>query len=1506
MEIASAFVAPVVNALTVHITQKLRYITSSADLVEEMGKKMKVLEGQRTDNKKKMRSNRESRLETPTRVKEWLDEVKKIKIEVDKILSGNPASTSTSDVEDVQEGSDNFPSNDIGCFDVKKKYRTGRDALKLTKDIEALIEESNKMIWRDNQIPLGRVDSKRPASTSSSGGNTQIRFESRDKIFNDALKFLQDDDKTRVIALCGMGGVGKTTLMKQLKVAAKDNKMFSWIVDVGIGKSPNLLTIQQAISAHTGEQLTETNERLMANYLSKRFEAFSENNKKCLVILDDVWKESKIKLEDIGVASPLPKGVKLLLTSRDESTCREIAVDTGFVPEVVRVDVLKEGEARDLFCWIADISAENDRDLYQIGCDIVKKCGYLPLAIEIIAATLIRQRKGVWKRTLKCLKNNKNVLEIIEISYKSLKQEDKAIFLLCGLFPDDSNIPVEDLTRYAWGLELLKEVDTIEDARDSTQTSVSNLKNAYLLMDGDSDDYECVKMHDLVLAFAVATVSKGGEEGCWIIHHDDFSKSSEDVNMSQSCKQISLTCNGMSEFLSEFKFPKLSLLKLMHGDESLRFPQDFYVGMNKLQVIAFQELEYPVVPTSFQCSTNLRTLCLDECSLMFDITCIGNISNLEVLSFANSDITILPSTFRNLKKLRVLDVTEHLSALELEFVGNNGHLKNMSFEKLNRFKLSVGCYYSEVRDEMKTSKVDTHSYLNNLKLVTNREELLKSKINELFKMTDALYLQVNDMNTLEDVDLESPHPRHHPRNSSFYNLRFLVVSECAELKYIFTLNVAKSLSKLEYLDISGCPIIEVIHTENDGSDIIKFSNLKYLRLAELPNLLSFCNNVNILVILDDVWEKIKLEDIGLASPLPNGVKLLLTSRNVQVCRQIAVDADSVPGVVEVLVLKEEEARDLFCRIAGITAEHDRDLYQKGCEIVKKCGCLPLAIKLIAATLTGQKNKSVWNNTLGHSNIAIEDLTRYAWGLKLLNKVYTMEEARDRTKTSVINLQNAYLLMDGDSHHSDCVKLHDLVLVFVVATVSKGGEDGCWIIHHDDFSKWSLASKFRDESLRFPQEFYVGMEKLQVIAFDRLEYPVVPTSFQCSTNLRTLCLHECSLMFDLTCIGELLNLEVLSFANSGITILPSTFRNLKKLRVLDVTGCYNLVIEDDVLKNMVKLEELYMIAFNKKACRFTNNNCDELAQRSEHLSALEFEFIGNNAHMKNMSFEKLNRFKLSVGCYYSEVRDEMKTSIVDTHSYLNNLKLVTNREELLKSKINELFKMTDALYLQVNDMNTLEDVDLESPHPRHHPRNSSFYNLRLLVVSECAELKYLFNMNVATSLSNLEYLDISGCPIIEVIHTENDGSDIIKFSNLKYLRLAELPNLLSFSNNVNVIELRNLVELKLEGLQSFTSIYPSSASSSDATPKLEKLFVSDMENLKEIWPPQFSISNLCLLRELTVKGCDSIEVLFNMDFGKIEQLSSSLRSITVESCKSLVKLFSCNPFPLFNNLQELEV
>ncbi|MFS7895585.1 putative P-loop containing nucleoside triphosphate hydrolase, leucine-rich repeat domain superfamily [Helianthus anomalus] len=481
---------------------------------------------------------------------------------------------------------------------------------------------------------------------------TQDNFESRELIFNKALKALQSNEEShRMIALCGMGGVGKTTMMEQLKKAVEDLKMFDLVVKVVVGENTEITSLQKAIVEYIGNALVETAKDARADRLRKIFELKSEQGqKKILVIMDDIWKE--VELTDFGL-SPLPNGLKLLFTSRFENVCTQMGVGIG---SIFRVGVLSGIEAKTLFFRICHLDGDQD-ELQRIGEDIVKKCGGLPIAIVTIAKSLRGNKKEAWKEALSNLQHHDlqdhdNIVhKVFEMSYKNLKREDdKAIFLLSGLFPDDFNIPVEDLMMYGWGLNLFANVHTLTDARIRANVCVENLIHANLLTESDVNG--CVKMHDLVRAFVLSNFSKVKQAS--IVNHDSMASKRL---LSDSCERILLKCTGMSGFPVDFNSTNLSLLILMDGYEFFKLPEDMHERMKKLEVVSYENMGIPRLPITFEHTTTLRVLSLRSCSLIDDISFLGSLCNLETLSLVDCNIRRLPSAIGELKKLKLLDLT---------------------------------------------------------------------------------------------------------------------------------------------------------------------------------------------------------------------------------------------------------------------------------------------------------------------------------------------------------------------------------------------------------------------------------------------------------------------------------------------------------------------------------------------------------------------------------------------------------------------------------------------------------------------------------------------------------------------------------------------------------------------------------------------------------------------------------------------------------------------------------
>ena len=152
---------------------------------------------------------------------------------------------------------------------------------------------------------------------------------------------------------------------------------FSYILTffLVIFNDPDLERIQREIAEQLGLESVKETELARRDQLRERLK--QEN--RVLIILDNIWKE--LDLETLGIFfGEDQKGCKLLLTSRLQSTLRDMGTQKQFP-----VEVLSDNEAISLFEKIVgDLAGEFKSKMPQI----VKECAGLPIAITTVANAL--------------------------------------------------------------------------------------------------------------------------------------------------------------------------------------------------------------------------------------------------------------------------------------------------------------------------------------------------------------------------------------------------------------------------------------------------------------------------------------------------------------------------------------------------------------------------------------------------------------------------------------------------------------------------------------------------------------------------------------------------------------------------------------------------------------------------------------------------------------------------------------------------------------------------------------------------------------------------------------------------------------------------------------------------------------------------------------------------------------------------------------------------------------
>ncbi|GKV13098.1 hypothetical protein SLEP1_g24165 [Rubroshorea leprosula] len=628
----------------------------------------------------------------------------------------------------------------------------------------------------------------------------------RDDIQEKILEWLKGDKVTR-IAVSGMGGVGKTTIMKNVHNQLLIESKFETVIWVTVSKDFNI-TVQQkmkfdilqfqkkiASSLELKRQPDHENETKLAALISQRLGQGS-----FLLILDDVWEP--FSLEDVGISNPVGNnGCKLVLTTRSKAVAR--AMDCN----VIHVNPLPPEEALELFSEKIGSDVFSDgkikRDIEPFLKQILQKCDGVPLAIVTVAKSM----KGKllprhWKLALSEFSKFESIIDCLKFSYECLEQQCQECFLCCALYPEDYEIEKEELIEY-WIEEglIYKEGKTREAMNWKGHDILDKLVDNCLLQSIEYEDEECVSMHDLLREMALEIspqfLVKAGIA---------LEKLPEEHEWRENLLKVSLMRNDITEIPSSMPSPKCPMLTtlLLSDNKISTIPEAFFEHMLGLKIVDLSKnRQLSRLPSSISKLEKLTTLLLWECESLREVPALSNLVGLKKLDLLRTSIEELPQGLNMLTNLKYLGLGGRL------YETLDEPLLNLS--KLQHLLVTANRHADT---EFKWETIGIWGKLQNLeKLDLNSVHNLNMVFGEVGAIAESASLPAGTFSSLQDIS----------------------VRHCNKIKKLCSVRWQGYLQKLQSIEVYDCKQLEeIIGSESKEGEKVTLPNLERLELTGLP------------------------------------------------------------------------------------------------------------------------------------------------------------------------------------------------------------------------------------------------------------------------------------------------------------------------------------------------------------------------------------------------------------------------------------------------------------------------------------------------------------------------------------------------------------------------------------------------------------------------------------------------------------------------------------------------
>ncbi|XP_074589422.1 disease resistance protein RPS2-like [Curcuma longa] len=801
--------------------QSCNYIVSFEGAISSLASELAQLKSKREDIKRQIEAAERDGLNPKREVLVWLESVEALASDVETINAS---------YRRMFKCLCNFPVNVCSSYPLRSKAEA---ALTTAADLK---EKAGEFAGVADDLDVDRVlQMPNPKTVGMDTALEELQGHAR-------------DDDVSIIGIHGMGGVGKTALLRRFNNDFAEKEL-DVVIYLELSTGYKVEELQKFLFDRL--KLTWKDEAPQRNRAGRLFRVLSKM--RFLLLLDNVWEPLNCQIVGIPLPQP-PSKSKIVFATRMEEVCGHMGAE-----KTIKLECLSEEEAWDLFRFNAKLElASTDIRILDLARALARQCAGLPAALITVARAMASKTTiAEWRHVLVIMKEapfqltgmEEHVYHPLKLSYDRLSNTLRTCASNFALLQAGTELSKFYVSELLIGEGFLDDFERLSDSVDKATYLLGMLLAASLIQRVD-DVY--FKIHPMVRSMILwMECDCGKKESKWLIGDQHGLTEAPGAEKWRVAERISLGWNNIALLPDEPQCPDLIYLHLRNNHPLKNIPNEFFSHMPCLRVLDLRYTSIEELPPG-----------------------IGNLSQLQLLELSGTRIASLPREIQGLVNLRyfALSSITHLRSIPGAVIPCLHQLQWLDMcNSYSRWRV-MGALQLD-GEGILLDEVESLKKLKVLGITMSSVTALRRFCQSQRLAAAVHWLQIEGCGGLASLDIPSTYCLGE-NMENMVQIRLHAMTDLEEVIIGGDLNVRNALSRLAYLNLLALPKSKIIWKSRCLENLLELEIIDCNAIDRLMKLEDNTTNSTEIITIFPVLRKIVLRNLPELESLSDGDRII--------------------------------------------------------------------------------------------------------------------------------------------------------------------------------------------------------------------------------------------------------------------------------------------------------------------------------------------------------------------------------------------------------------------------------------------------------------------------------------------------------------------------------------------------------------------------------------------------------------------------------------------------------